>query len=63
MQIETVVGIVGILVFWMVFVAGLLRIRSWEKAHPGAFGGESSDADREVPGGSAPVRAYSKPSQ
>ena len=46
MPIETVVGVVGIVVFWLVFVAGLLRIRSWEKAHPGAFGGERSDADR-----------------
>lgn len=46
MQVEAVVGIVGILVFWMVLVAGLLRIRSWEKAHPGASGAESSPADR-----------------
>ena len=46
MQIEAVVAVVGILVFWMVFVAGLLRIRSWEKAHPGASGAESTTADR-----------------
>lgn len=48
MPSETVVGVVGIFVFWIVFVAGLLRIRSWERAHPGASGARGFGADRSV---------------
>lgn len=39
MRLEAVVGIVGIVVFWMVFVAAYLLFRSWSRANAGGISG------------------------
>lgn len=35
MRLEVLVGIVGIVVFWMVFVAGLMLFRAWSRENAG----------------------------